>query len=153
MIGVDLTGIIVSIGVVVVLPVAIVWIVFRAAINKDNKRTAIVMKAIESGNGNLDVGRLAESLRDVRKSPRQLLNLRLLRGCIFTLVGVALTLLAYVLDPVSYDGVEILGLVALAIGISYLLVYAVTRKQVAAEEAVQGQASTSNFPVAAEEAE
>ena len=42
---------IVPIAVAVVLPVLIIWIVFRAASNKDNKNAEIIIKAIENNSG------------------------------------------------------------------------------------------------------
>lgn len=134
----ELVSLIVPLGVCVVLPVLIIWIVFRAGMNKDNKRAAVIMKAIELDKGNIDVDRLAENLRDRQKTPRELLNARLLRGCIFTLVGVALTLCEYTVADM--EGVSVLGYVSLAIGFGYLIVYFATRKQVAADEARQAGA-------------
>ncbi|MDE6125883.1 MAG: hypothetical protein K2G30_02905, partial [Muribaculaceae bacterium] len=62
------------------------FIVFRAAMNSDNKRAEILIKAIETNNG-IDADRLAQALEKPRKTPREILNLRLLRGCIFSLIG------------------------------------------------------------------
>lgn len=127
---------ILPIFVCVVLPVSIVLIVFLAAMNSDNKRAQILIKAIESGNG-IDADRLAEAMRKPQKSARELLNLRLLRGCIFSLVGVALCTIGLVSlvkginfgsDPVTIP--LVFGGASFAIGVSYLIVYFVTRKQV-----------------------
>lgn len=127
---------ILPIFVCVVLPVSIVLIVFLAAMNSDNKRAQILIKAIESGNG-IDADRLAEAMRKPQKSARELLNLRLLRGCIFSLVGVALCTVGLVSlvkginfgsNPVTIP--LVFGGASMAIGISYLIVYFVTRKQV-----------------------
>lgn len=71
------------------LPVAIVLIVYIAAMNSDNKRAKILIKAIEAGNG-IDTKLLAEALRKPQKPAREILNLRLLRGCIFGFIGIAL---------------------------------------------------------------
>lgn len=131
-----MSHILIPIFVCVVLPVAIVLIVFLAAMNSDNKRAQILIKAIESGNG-IDADRLAEALRKPQKSPRELLNLRLLRGCMFSFVGLALIVVAIVSlcngtqfseDPVSVP--MVFGGASLAIGLSYIVVFLVTRKQV-----------------------
>lgn len=134
-----LQQILVPIFVCVVLPVLIVFIVFRAAMNSDNKRAEILIKAIEH-NGDIDADRLAKALEKPRKSPREILNLRLLRGCIFSLIGLSLIAIGLVsfatgtefgADPVMVP--ILFGGASMAIGISYLIVYFVTRSQVAGD--------------------
>ena len=129
-------SILVPIFVCVVLPVSIVLIIYLASINSDNKRAQILIKAIESGN-NIDSDRLAEALRKPVKTPRELLNLRLLRGCIFGIMGLFLLvagIIGFYAGGEYADGVlsevVILGCIFLPIGISYLIVYFVTRKNV-----------------------
>ena len=132
-----MTTTLVPIFICVVLPVAIVLILALTTINNDNKRAQILIKAIESGN-NIDADKLAEALRKPKKSPREILNLRLLRGCIFTLLGLGLDIVAIFNlcsgdSDVSSDVVTIpliFSAPMLAIGIGYLVEYFVTRKQV-----------------------
>ena len=81
-----MTGILVPIFICVVLPVAIVLIVFLYNMNSDNKRAQVLIKAIEA-NKDIDTDKLAEAFSKPRRSPREILNLRLLRGSIFTLCG------------------------------------------------------------------
>jgi len=128
--------ILVPISVGVILPVSIVLIVFLSVMNSDNKRAKILIKAIESNN-RIDTDKLAESLRKPRKTVRELLNLQLLRGCIFSFIGVALVITAIVtrcsvddINPNAVNQYFMLGGVSLAVGISYLIVYRVTCKQV-----------------------
>lgn len=135
-----MSHILVPIFICVVLPVAIVLIVFLAAMNSDNKRAKILIKAIESGNG-IDADRLAEALRKPQKSAREILNIRLLRGCIFGLIGLFLIIVGLVNSACgaefSSDQVTvtlILGSPCLAIGISYIIVYFVTRKEIKEEK-------------------
>lgn len=121
-------------GVCVVMPVMIMWIIYRAIINGDNKRAEVLMEAIRSNNA-IDADRLAEALSKPRRTPRELLNLRLLRGCIFTLVGLATTICLILM---SIDGSDrwltfqllITSGIFLTVGISYLIVYFVTKKQI-----------------------
>lgn len=126
----------VPIFICVVLPVAIVLIVSLTKINADNKRTAVIIKAIEANN-DIDADKLAESLRKPRKSAREVLNARLLRGCIFSFVGLVLVIIGAVNliigSGIGADNVTvpmIFGGVLIAVGASYLLVYAVTRRQI-----------------------
>lgn len=126
----------VPISICVVLPVAIVLIRAFTKINSENKRAEVIIKAIEADNS-IDANDLAESLKKPRYSDREILNFRLLRGCIFTLVGLLLLLVGIInllvgsdfsSDPVSVP--MMFGGGSLAIGISYLIVYFVTRRQV-----------------------
>lgn len=131
-----MVDILVPIFVCVVLPVAIVGIYYWSQINAENKRAEILMKAIEANCGP-DADKLAEALQKPRKTAREILNLRLLRGCMFTFVGLGLCIVGIVSacmgtefasDPVTVP--LVFGGASLAIGISYLVVYFVTRKQV-----------------------
>lgn len=133
-----MVDILVPIFVCVVLPVAIVGIYYWSQINAENKRAEILMKAIEANCGP-DADKLAEALQNQRKpkTAREILNLRLLRGCMFTFVGLALCIVGIVSacmgteftsDPVMVP--LVFGGASLAIGLSYLVVYFVTRKQV-----------------------
>ncbi len=129
-------SVLVPIFVCVVLPVAVVAVVFGSMMYGDKQRSKVLIKAIES-NCNIDADRLAEALQRPRKTAREVLNLRLLRGCIFTFIGLALCTVAIVAlcndvpfaeDPVTVP--FIFGGASLAVGFSYLVVYFVTRSQV-----------------------
>ena len=128
--------ILVPIFVCVVLPVAIVAIVFAAAINNDNKRAKVLIKAIESNCG-IDADKLAEALQKPKKTAREILNLRLMRSCIFSFLGLALCIIGAVSFYMKANDEAFLiilplqlGALLLAIGLSYLVVYFVTRKQI-----------------------
>lgn len=130
-----LASTLVPIFICVVLPVAIVFIVSRSVTNRENKRAEVLIKAIEANNG-IDADKLAESIRKPVLTTRELLNARLLRGCIFSLLGVGMAILGVltqIYEP-SYhfiiNAAYILCAVLLPIGISYLIVYFITRKQV-----------------------
>lgn len=135
-----MTGILVPIFICVVLPVAIVLIVFLYNMNSDNKRAQVLIKAIEA-NKDIDTDKLAEAFSKPRRSPREILNLRLLRGSIFTLCGLGFVIFGLVglandftirMEPVMIP--MICGASCQAVGISYLIVYFVTRKQLADED-------------------
>lgn len=131
-----MTSIIVPIFICVVLPVAIVAIVYAASINSDNQRSKVLIKAIESNCG-IDADKLAEALQKPKKTAREILNLRLLRGCIFSFIGLALCIGGIIALSVGLEftsetvGMQLLfGGASLAIGLSYLIVYFVSHKQV-----------------------
>lgn len=130
-----LESILVPIAVAVVLPIMIVWIVFRSSTNKDNKNAEIIMKAIEN-NTAIDPDRLIDALGKPKNTPQQILQARLLRGCIFTFVGIACCIFnlitAYVggFDTELWNEVLFVACVTLAVGIAYLVVYFATRKTI-----------------------
>lgn len=130
-----LESILVPISVAVVLPIMIVWIVFRSSTNKDNKNAEIIMKAIEN-NTAIDPDRLIDALGKPKNTPQQILQARLLRGCIFTFVGIACCIFnlitAYVggFDTGLWNEVLFVACVTLAVGIAYLVVYFATRKTI-----------------------
>ena len=115
-----------------VLPVMIVLIISMRKKNSDDKRAEILIKAIESGEA-VDADKLAEALGKPRHTPLEILNARLLRGCLYTLVGLALAVV-YLVWPAnntnSLMSLILLSAVSTAVGISYLIVYFVTRNQV-----------------------
>ena len=130
----DVVALMIPIGICVVVPIAIIWIIYRASMNSENKRAEVLMEAIRSNNA-IDADRLAKAMTKKPKTPRELLNLRLLRGCIFSLIGAALLIIGIVISFAgSAESEEIfsaatLGAVSLAIGASYLIVYFVSKKQ------------------------
>lgn len=124
----------------VVLPVAVVLINALSKINEDNKRAQILIKAIES-NKDIDTDKLIEATKKVSKAPREILNSRLLRGCIFSFIGVALAIIGFSNLAIGADFHEdpvtvplVFGSISLAIGVSYLIVCNVMRKQIDSSE-------------------
>ncbi len=127
-----MTSIIVPIFVCVVLPVAVVLIVSLTKMNAENKRSQIIIKAIEA-NKDVDTDKLIESLRKQQKTPRDILNIRLLRGCMFSLIGITLVIAGIINMFFKSSGpvteLIILGFISLSIGLSYLAVCKVTKAQ------------------------
>lgn len=132
--------ILVPIFICVVLPIAIVLINSLARINGENKRAQVIIKAIEA-NKDVDTDKLIESLKKPRKNAREILNTRLLRGCMYSLIGVALAIVGIANlatgSKLSDDAVGfsfVIGGISLAIGVSYLIVWKITRKQIKSPE-------------------
>lgn len=127
-------SIILPIFICVVLPISIVLIFALTNINSDNKRAQILIKAIESNNS-IDANLLSESLQKPKKTALEILNLRLLRGCIFSLLGLLFLIIVAIMswsgghDSDTIYCTLMTGGASFAVGISYLIVYRVTRKQ------------------------
>lgn len=126
----DLVALLIPIFICVVLPVSIVLIISLSETAKEKQKANIIIKAIEANN-NIDADKLAESLRKPVKTALQILNTRLLCGCVFTLLGAAAVIygiysrLSYIRD-ISY----LVSGACLAIGLGFLVTYFVTRKQI-----------------------
>lgn len=129
-----LVQLLVPLGVCVALPVLIVWIVFRTESNKTNKSAQVLIEAIKA-NADIDTTALAKALAKPRKTPREVLFGRLLKGCVLSFIGLAFLICfiyMYVNGEADSEDVLValfLGLVSLGIGVAFLIVYFVTRKQ------------------------
>ena len=121
----------VPLGVCVVLPVLVVWLVMRAATNSDNKRAAVLIEAIKN-NADLDANKLAEAFGKKPKTPEQIYQRRLLSGALFTLVGIASGIVScFYNSPEDVDVRKffiIVAAFAIAIGVAFLIVVALTHK-------------------------
>ena len=133
-------SLLIPIFICVVLPVSIVLITSINKMYQEKKRSEIITKAIEANNC-CDSEKIVEALRQPRKTERQIANSRLLTGCICTLIGIVLMICGLVCwmlgTPFESDPVEVpmmFGGIMLAIGISYLIVYFITVKQLAGNE-------------------
>ena len=130
-------GLLVSFGICVVMPVMIVWLVSRTRQNETNKKTEIMLKAIESG-ATIDADFFKDTQKKQRSTKERLLN-RLVWGCATSILGVGLAALGIV-QWVNWNGTSsnesfVLPLVFagifLAIGIALFIGFYVGRKMLA----------------------
>ena len=130
--------ILIPIGVCVVLPVMIVWLVNRTRQNDTNRKTEIILKAIEAG-APIDAN-FFKAQNDTKTVKERLLK-RLSGGCIFDLIGIACEIIG-IINMIKWDGATsndssvvpmVIGGICLAIGISLLIVFFVGRKMLAKE--------------------
>lgn len=132
-----LIEILIPIGVAVVLPVAIVAIVFKSALASDRNRKEIVLAALEK-NPNLDVEDLVKRMKKSEKLIKEKLLARLERGCLCCLMGVAFVLLYFFLS-VQNEFLIITGAALIAVGIAFLVSYFVGRRMLAKEMEAEQQ--------------
>lgn len=132
-----LVQLLVPIGVAVVLPIAIVAIVFRSALASERNRKEIVLAALEK-NPNLDVEDLVKRMKKSNKLIKEKLLARLERGCLCCLMGVAFVLLYFFLS-VQNEFLIITGAALIAIGIAFLISYFVGRRMLAKEMEAEQQ--------------
>lgn len=115
----------------VVLPVTIVLISAIRKILISRQRTTVLLKAIETNN-DVDIDRLSDMMKSQKRTPKQLLQLRLLRGSIFSLVGLVICT-SGLCKIIRYDSEAfqlIFGACLMAVGVSYLIVYFMSRKDI-----------------------
>lgn len=134
----DLQNILVPIFICVILPVSIVLICAMSKNASEKQKANILITAIEANN-DVDADKLAETLKNPQKTDRRILNARLLRGCIFSFLGIGGLIYGIyyqVTDPGSciQDISYLIAVVCIAIGLGFLVTYFVTRKQVNASQ-------------------
>ena len=139
--------ILMPLGICVVLPVMIVWLVMRTRQNETNKKTEIMLKAIESG-ATVDTEFFKSQQRGQKTIKERLLK-RLAGGCIFTLMGIVFTVIGFVhkdmmteihMLPDSFTIPCIFGGIFFAIGIGLLIVFFVGKKMLAKEIEAEAKA-------------
>lgn len=133
-----LIEILIPIGVVVVLPVAIVAIVFKSALASERNRKEIILAALEK-NPNLDVEDLVKRMKKSNKLIKEKLLARLERGCLCCLMGVAFMVLYFFLGVQGEDLIVVVGAALIAIGIAFLISYFVGRRMLAKEMEAEQQ--------------
>lgn len=129
----DLFGMLVSIGICVVLPIMIVWLNTRKQQNETNRKTEIMLKAIEAGQ-KID-GELFCIKQKASKSIKERLWNRLVIAWMTTIFAIfhAICVIFGNADSIYYIGdfqldMLIFDCIFLAIGISFFISYSVGKK-------------------------
>ena len=127
--------IIVPIGICVVLPVMLVWLITRVRRNEIDKKTEVMLKAIESG-ATIDSDLFKEAPKKRKSTKERLLN-RLICGCAASIIGAALTAIGIIpwmtLEDDYFAPLLIFGGISLAVGIALFIGFFVGRKMLAKE--------------------
>lgn len=132
-----LVQLLVPIGVAVVLPIAVVAIVFKSVLASERNRKEIILAALEK-NPNLNVEDLVKRMKKSEKLIKEKLLAKLQRGCLCCLMGVAFVLL-YFFPSVQNEFLIIAGTALIAIGIAFLVGYFVGRRMLAQEMEAEQQ--------------
>ena len=126
--------VLIPLGIFVVLPVMIVWLVCREKQNRTNRMTEVMLKAIESGTA-VDTEFFRNSTE--KKSVKEKMLNRLTGACVTTLLGVIISCLYFVTASSTDNGkIEVIlyiGGLFLAVGIALFIVYFVGRKMLRKE--------------------
>lgn len=124
----------VLLGIFVVLPTIIVWLVSRYKKHEIDKRTEMALAAIEK-DSDLDLEAFFRKMNLPTRTIKEKLLDKLLWGCIFTIFGVciymALAVFGMVINSVNADmfiGLSMVAVPSLGIGIAFLINYFVGKK-------------------------
>lgn len=139
MITAMLSTVLLPICICFLLPVLIVWLSMRKQSNETNRRTEIMLAAIEK-NADVDVSKLfAEDKKTDKKTFKEKLLSKLQTGCILSFIGLGLVIFLIIWrhfgggqskDFFLYGGG---GAICIGIGIAYLISYFVGKKMLAKE--------------------
>lgn len=126
-----LIGTLVPIFVCVVLPVSIVWLASRAGVNKDRQRSQVVIEALKN-NPDIDINEILKTYSVKEKTPQEKLQNRLLRGVLFSILAVAITVFViFDVYGLGNQGMLVLDIVFYGLGISNMVVFFLQRKHLA----------------------
>ena len=130
----DLTGLIAAV-LIFSFPIMIAILVYRHKVNATNKRTQIILTALEKNEGSVPE-ELLKSLNEPKKSTKERLLWKLLWGILGCLTGLGL-IIATIVEYYANGGFDtellICGLVVLAAGVAFLVYYFVGRRALQAE--------------------
>ena len=130
--------ILVPIALGCVLPVLIIWFMVRQQMNETNKRSQIVLAAIEK-NPDMDIEELIRKISPKKKLLKEKLLTKLLWGCLAGFLGLGFLGIAMWQgfvggsDPDDITVAALTGAVLLGIGIAFLVNYALGKKMLAKE--------------------
>ena len=134
----ELIGILVPLGLGCVLPIMVVWLSVRRRMNETNKRTEIVLAAIEK-NPEMDIEELMKKISPKQKLLKEKLLSKLLKGTLCALLGLGFVGFGSWLSYAGRGGTDnpvmaiCAGLILFAIGIAFLVNYGVGKKMLAKE--------------------
>ena len=121
-----------------ILPIVIIWLIVRQKINETNARTQIALAAIEK-NPDMDIEDVLKKISTKGKLLKEKLLAKLLWGCLTILLGIGLigtgAWMGYVGGSVPDEiyAVVCSGLIALGVGIAFLVNFFVGKKMLAKE--------------------
>ena len=131
-----------------VLPIMIVWFINRRKMNETNKRTQIILAAIEK-NPEMDIKEFLKKMEPKQMLLKEKLLTKLLWGFLTSFIGVGLILFGIYLNTNNLGGTDdpltsmCFGFILLAVGISFLINFAVGKKILSKEIEAEEKALTT----------
>ena len=134
----QLVDILVPIACGCILPIVIIFLGVRQKMNETNKRTEIVLAAIEK-NPEMDIEEIMKKISRKPKLLKEKLLTKLLWGCLTTLLGIGLIGFGIFLGENQLGGTDdpmtaiCFGLISLGVGIAFLVNYFMGKKMLSKE--------------------
>lgn len=134
----QLVDILVPIACGCILPIVIIFLSVRQKMNETNKRTEIVLAAIEK-NPEMDIEEIMKKISRKPKLLKEKLLTKLLWGCLTTLLGIGLIGFGIFLGENQLGGTDdpitaiCFGLISLGVGIAFLVNYFMGKKMLSKE--------------------
>lgn len=123
----------IPIAICVVLPVMVVWLTTRSKNHLIDKKTEVLLKAIENGQ-EVDPELFAEPKANRKGSTKKLLLNRLQNGVLFSILGIFLILSVLFDCTIMTNEIQVfIAGASLAVGVACFVAYFVGRKMLAAE--------------------
>lgn len=146
----DLVAILVPISLCVVLPVMIVWIVAKTRTHEVNKRTEVVLAAIEK-NSDIDVDKFFQKMSPEKLSIKERLLSKMQKGIAMSIMGGCGLLMGIGMLIAGWNSdstfiILVISGVLLAVGVGFIANYTVGKKMLEKEM----QAELDNMAVAAQ---
>ena len=131
-------NIIIVLGVAVIMPITIVFLSLRQKMGSEKNKKEIILAALEKNTG-IDIEELVRKMNAPEKLLKEKLLEKLQRGLVFSLLGVGLIVTAGCLGYIDgftpgvifWSGIG--GSVLLAVGLAFIISYAIGRKLLAKE--------------------
>lgn len=131
-------SIIIVLGAAVIMPITIVFLSLRQKMGSEKNKKEIILAALEKNTG-IDIEELVRKMNAPEKLLKEKLLEKLQRGLVSSLIGVGLIVAAGCLGyiggstPGEISWTVIGGAVLLAVGLAFIISYAVGRKLLAKE--------------------
>lgn len=139
-----LEEVLVPVAICVILPISIVAIVVGKKRHEMNKRTEILLAAIEK-NAELDVDEYLRKMSPNKKTIKERLITKLLWGSVLSALGVAVLVYSFWMDILggmltrSLKGQYMSGATLLLVGLAIILVFFISKKMLANEMKVEAE--------------
>ena len=143
-----LVDILVPIALGGVLPVMLLWLFIRQRMNETNKRTQIVLAAIEK-NPEMDIEEFLKKIEPKQKLLKEKLLTKLFWGSLTSFIGLCLILFGIYLNTNNLGGTEdpltaiCFGFILMVIGIAFFIYYAMGKRMLAKEIEAEEKALTA----------
>ena len=130
-----------------VLPIMVVWFIVRRKMNETNKRTQIILAAIEK-NPEMDIEEFLKKIEPKKLLKEKLLT-KLLWGFLTSFIGLGLILFGIYLNTNNIGGTEdpltaiCFGFILMVIGIAFFIYYAMGKRMLAKEIEAEEKALTT----------